>query len=113
MSTFDRIHQLVQRIELRWRPDYYLETGEDDHGVFVQVCKHRPDANTGEVAVGRGGKRYLRPDQTDGQIVRVVFGALLAYEEHEWREAFHFDGHRIFGPHIRLDALVQIADQVE
>lgn len=112
-DLFERVHEVIKRINLLWRDAYALETGEDDYGVFVQVLCRRPDAVTGEVKLGRGGKRYLRYDQTDGQIVRVVFGALLAYEEHEWREAFLYRGKRIFGPHLDIEALVEVADRVD
>lgn len=109
---FARIHALAHEVELHNRPGF-LEVGHDDYGVFVQVLCSRKDTNTGEEVLGRGGKRYLRADQTDSQIVRQIFGAFLAYEEHEIREAFLYRGKRIFGPHLDVEALVEVADRVD
>lgn len=81
--------------------------------VYVQVECERPDAITGEMDVGRGGKIYLSPHMVNGEIVRKVFQALLSYEEHECREFFRYKDAQVFGPHIDVEALVEAASKTE
>lgn len=50
----------------------------------------------------------LSPHMTDGEIVQTALKACLAFEEHEIREKFLFDGVSIFDPHYDLDALVAL-----
>ena len=76
------------------------------------LCE-RPDTYTGEYGTGRGGQRLLHPGQSDSSIVRTALSAFLAYEEHEVREAFTYRGKRIYGPHVDVEALVEVADRIE
>lgn len=80
---------------------------------YIQILCGRPDTFTGEYGIGTGGKRYLSPRQSDSEIVRAIWGAFLGYQEHEAREAFTYKGKRIYGPHIDVEALVEVADRIE
>jgi hypothetical protein len=48
---------------------------------------------------------------TPSEIVRTVFMAALAYEEHELRESFLYNGARIFSPHLDVDVLAGVCHQ--
>ncbi|MCW2763870.1 MAG: hypothetical protein JWR85_4071 [Marmoricola sp.] len=86
----------------------------DPHGrVFIQLEHLRPDAFTGELKWGNGGKRYLSPFMTTSEIIRAAFAAALAYEEHEVREWFTYHQRRVFGPHIDVDALWTVANDLD
>lgn len=80
---------------------------------YFQVECERPDAYTGEMGVGRGGKAYLSPHMTPSELVRVAFGLFKSYEEHECREFFKYAGRAVFGPHIDIDALWTAASHLE
>lgn len=80
---------------------------------YLQVVCTRPDSSTGVLGVGYGGKVYLSLHMLPGEVVRKAFGAFLAYEEHEAREWFRYQNAQVFGPHISIDALVEIANQKE
>jgi hypothetical protein len=110
---FDRVLGIVQLIDMKEWPHAGVEIGEDAIGVYVQVIMERADTITGKVGTGRGGKAYINSAQTDSSIVRTVLARFMAYVEHEVREAFHYAGKRIFGPHIDVEALVEIADRLE
>lgn len=61
-----------------------------------------------------GRKWRLSPCMTDGEVVQTVFKAMLTFLEHELREKFTFDGVAVFGPHLDIHRLVEIArDTVE
>lgn len=98
--------------EIAYKDDYFLRVGVSPEGrLFMQVQCHRKDVVTGEMGWGKGGKCYLSEFMTDQEIVQNAFGLFKAYEEHECREFFTFRGKRIYGPHISLDALLEIADR--
>lgn len=50
---------------------------------------------------------------TDGEVVQTALAAVLAWYEHEAREAFKFQGEAIFNPHLSLQALIERAEQQE
>jgi hypothetical protein len=115
VSFLDRVRDVVGRVG--YREGYRWEVGtEPAHPfgpVFIELQHWRPDAVTGEFAWGGGGRRFLSPDMNDSEIVRTCLGAALSYEEHEVREFFTYKGARVFGPHLDVEALVEVADRVD
>jgi hypothetical protein len=109
------VWEIVEQIQ--YKPDYKLlckRDRKDPEGrVYLQVECSRPDAITGIVDVGRGGKAYLSEHMTEGEVVRKAFGLFMAYEEHECREFFKWDKRAIFGPHIDPHALWEVANKRE
>lgn len=79
--------------------------------VYLQVQYYREDCITGRMGWGSGGKMYLSPYMTDSEIVQGAFGLFKNYEEHECREFFAFKGKRVYGPHISVEALMEVADR--
>ena len=103
-------HEIIEQIE--YKRGYLLAIREDDVGAYLQVQCYRPDTYTREMGWGHGGKSYFDPDTvTTDQLVQMAFGLFRAYEEHECREAFKFNGLRIYGPHMTLEALVMAAQK--
>jgi hypothetical protein len=51
---------------------------------------------------------YLGPWTTESDLVRTALACALAYEEHEAREQFTYQGKAVFGPHTDVQALVTI-----
>lgn len=97
--------------DYRWRVE--VDNEDPDGRVFLQLQHYRPDTFTGEMRWGGGGKSYLSPFMTTSEIVRRALGAAIAYEEHEVREEFKYRGVRIFGPHIDVEALVEVAERLD
>jgi hypothetical protein len=99
------------------KPGYRLlvevDKADDLGRVYMQVECDRPDTFTGRPGVGRGGKAYLSPYMTQSELVRRAFGLFLAYEEHECREAFTWKEKRVFGPHIAVESLWEVADEID
>lgn len=111
---FERVKELLDRIT--YRSGYKIEVGQDDtYGdrTYFQIVCWRPDTHTGSYSWGYGGKRYLSQHMTDSEIFRQIFGACASYEEHEVREGFKVDGKRVFGPHIDVNALATVADELD
>lgn len=115
-AWLDHVKQVVARVN--YRPDSYrfivaIDQADPAGRVYIQLEHDRPDAFTGAAGVGRGGKSYLSPHMTVSEIVRRMLGMALAYEEHEVREFFQYKGKRVFGPHIDVEALVEVADELD
>ena len=56
-----------------------------------------------------GRKWRLSPHMTDSEIVGTALKAVLTAEEHEARENFLYRGRPIFGPHLDVDQLWELA----
>lgn len=113
-TSLESVKATLERIT--YKPGYRLIAAEDKREgdrIYLQVECERPDIFTGEMGIGRGGKAYLSPSMVLAEIVRVAFGLLLSYEEHECREWFKYWDRSIFGPHISIGALWEAADQLE
>jgi hypothetical protein len=80
---------------------------------YFQIECWRMDVITKEEGPGYGGKAFLDPDATDSQLVGTTFGLYKGYVEHEARETFQYKGRRVFGPHIDVDALWDVARRVD
>ena len=80
---------------------------------YYQVQCLRPDAITGCLGYGRGGKSYLSPNVTRSELITKAFGLFKSYEEHECREFFKYQGKQPFGPHIDVMALLEVCDRTE
>jgi hypothetical protein len=106
----NRVLDLVT--DITYKDGYFITVRLSPEGrLYMQVICQRKDAVTGEMGVGKGGKCYLSQFMTDQEIVQNAFGLFKAYEEHECREFFKFRGRRIYGPHISLEALIEVADR--
>lgn len=114
MKTYEQVEALVNDIAANYcgKP-FNIRLGDHGDGRWwLQVGMNRPNTyRPDEVIDGWGGKAYVSPHSTDDEIVKKVFGLIMAYVEHETREGFMFKGKRIFGPHITLEALMSVADE--
>lgn len=110
----ERVQEILEDTQFKPHTQaYQFVVAERSEGLAVQLVCTRRDTYTGEYSPGFGGWRTLTPNMTDSQIVRILFGAAMAYEEHEVREGFLYQDKRIFGPHIDVSALADIADCIE
>jgi hypothetical protein len=116
-ETFpDRLDRITSEISLP--ESFRISVGRDappEGGGrwFFQIQCWRKDVITGEMGTGYGGKAYLSPYATDSELVQTVFGLYKSYVEHEARETFQYKGRRVFGPHIDVTALWEIARRVD
>lgn len=109
---FEDVHHSVT-----YKPGYRLllrpDTTDAPCRWYFQVEADRVDAITGEPGVGRGGKAYLSPHAVRSELVQTAFGLFKAYEEHEAREWFRYNGRQVYGPHFDVTALWAVAEMTE
>jgi hypothetical protein len=115
----DRLERIASEIELGM--NCTLKVGQDEQYLdadgqgrfYLQVECLRPDAFTGVVEKGWGGKAYLTEYASNNEIVQIAFGLYKGYWEHEARETFKWRERRVFGPHIDTAALWEVARRVD
>lgn len=107
MLTHEELDRIVNNITAPG-VEVRLHCGPGE-GHYLQVHCTRPDAVTGEIAEGSGGKYYVSLFSTESEVVQKALGAVLAYHEHEVRETFHYEGVALFNPHIDVRAHMEIA----
>jgi hypothetical protein len=81
--------------------------------VCVQIKCLRVDVITGEEDWGFGGKAEPSEFASDNEIIQMIFGLFLSYWTHEARENFEWCGRRIYGPHMKAEALWTVARKVD
>jgi hypothetical protein len=100
MSRLDQIERLVDQCECAGLNIVQHYTSDR---LYLQVTNGK----------WHGRKWMLSAHMTDGEVVQTVMAAVLAWYEHEAREAFKFRGKQIFSPHLSLQALCERAEQIE
>lgn len=101
---------------IKYKPNFGIRLAQDQKGHgrwFYQVQSWQPDFQTGEWKLWNGGKAYLSPHAGKSELVQTIFGLFKGFEEHECREMFRYAGRRVFGPHIDVTALWEIARRIE
>jgi hypothetical protein len=86
------------------------DAGDPEGRLFYQVHAMRPDTYTTEFGEGKGGKAYLSPHLIEDELVQLAWGLLQSYVMHEAREGFKYRSKRIYGPHLKVSRLMEIAD---
>ena len=93
-------------VSFRWHPA----------GIVTMIVT-RPDTFTGEKATVTLTSRPLTLSAAgtsdESSLVRTAFGLYKSFTEHEAREAFAYNGRRVFGPHISVEALWGAARHLE
>lgn len=87
--------------------------GIDGSRHYLQVRFLALDAVHGGAKYETGRKWFLSDHMTRSEVVQTALKAVLTAEEHEARENFLYNGKRIFGPHIDVDALWEACDRTD
>lgn len=110
-----RLRGIVAQVELGMECSVVIGRDEEnDPGRFYfQIMCWRMDVISKEMGHGFGGKAYLSPHATDSELVQTIFGLYKAYWEHEARENFYWKGRRVFGPHMDVNAVWEVATRID
>lgn len=87
---------------------YSFNVREGHGGVFLQAMYMDEDIYTRKPELQHTRKWLLSPSMTDSEIVQTAFKCCLTSYEHRCREAFKYQGARIFGPHFDVNDLVKL-----
>lgn len=103
MNWWDECERWLDNIT--YRDNYRLIRMARPFGFTVRVACQRPDRDTGEMGEGLGGLAHIMHGTPEGAVVQQMFGLFRAYDEHECRESFKYEGLRLYDPHMTLEAL--------
>lgn len=76
--------------------------------VFLQATYPDSDIYDGRIEPQYTRKWMLTPAMTDSEMVQTAFKCCFTSFEHRAREAFTYQGARVFGPHFDISDLVAI-----
>jgi hypothetical protein len=98
--------------DLQFR-DWTFTLGPLGEGWYLQAMfvAPGPTGTMDGASLQRGRKWYVSPYATVGEVVQTALKAVLTALEHEAREQFLFKGRAIFGPHLDVYALHEMAPQ--
>ena len=92
-------------------PGYVFTVLVDGRGAwFLQALYDEPDSLTGEPSVQYTRRWFLSPEMGIGEVAQTVFKCVLTSTEHRTREFFRYRGRAVFGPHLDIGALWEIAN---
>lgn len=100
-----RVNMLLAAVRFQ---NYTFVAREGHGGVFLQATYIDSDTYSGELDLQYTRKWLLSPEMSDSEIVATAFKCCATSMEHRCREAFTYQGARIFGPHFDVDDLVRI-----
>jgi hypothetical protein len=103
--TIEEIHKLVGSVRY---PEWSIEVYGNREFGYLQVTFRARDTDTGDWKTQRGRKWQLSQHMTRSEVIQTAFKAILTAVEHEARESFTYKGVAVFGPHLDVDALVEI-----
>lgn len=86
------------------------QKGDEGGMYYYQIQCWRRDVVTGAWGFGYGGKAYVNEHSTDSELIQTIFGLYKGYWEHEARETFEWRGRRVFGPHMDIRAVWDVAN---
>lgn len=118
MLQLDEIKKIVAQCEYE---DWNLTVvGRGDYGnlaahshIYLQVAFIGVCQETGQSSIVYCRKWLVSKHSTPTEIVRTVHFAVQTAVLHEFNEKFKYKGVRISNPHIDVEALVGISDQIE
>lgn len=112
MEGFTRISTLVSQCRF---PGLHFEWGTEDGHAFLRVVAdadspYATDSVDPSVTLPWKGRKWrLSRHMVDGEVVQTALTAVLYALEHEARERFTFRGHAVFGPHMDILGLLEVA----
>jgi hypothetical protein len=108
MLTIESAQSILDRVRYK---DWKFIVRECLGSLDLQVRFMAPDSHDGHLDT-QGGRRWLLSHHmTDSEVVQTAMKAVLTAEEHEAREMFLYRGKAIFGPHLDVETLVEMAER--
>ncbi|WP_153012816.1 hypothetical protein [Pseudacidovorax intermedius] len=114
MMTPDQMRQVLGKVAF---PGYVFSVKPVAPGCghfYLQAHFYAPDNDAPERLCTQSTRKWLLSEHmTPSELVQTALKLVLTSVEHEAREQFTYGGRRVFGPHLSVDALAFIADDLE
>jgi acyl carrier protein len=109
-ETVVRTREIVAQCEFE---NYTFLVTPDRDGAKIQATYPEADIITGEIETQYTRKWLVSPFAVKSEIVKTLFKCCATSTEHRLRENFKYRERRIFGPHLDVDAMWDIARKVD
>jgi len=106
--TADDMREILAEVECS---DWTFFVAMDGTRPYLQLSYDESDVVTGEPAVQHTRKWFLSPHMTRSELVQTALKAALTSAEHRVREHFLYRGRAVFGPHLNVDKLWEMAEE--
>lgn len=108
MYTKEKIVEILRGITyLDWK--FHIHYVRPSGFMYLQLEFDAPDITTGQIVKVKSRKWMLSPHMTKSEIVQTALKAVLTSVEHEAREQFKYAGRAVFGPHVDVDVMWEVA----
>lgn len=108
----DKLEAIINRVEYK---DWDFQVTLDESRPMLQIVFNDTDIddNSDELVQQKSRKYVLSPYMTDSEVIQTALLATIKAEQHETREHFMYKGKRIFGPHLSVDARVDLVREAQ
>lgn len=89
--------------------DFEFHVQVERTGFVMYIEREEIDHTSGEPKRFKGRQFFVPANMTKDDLVRTCLVAVLAWQEHEVREAFSYCDAAIFDPHFSVDELAERA----
>ena len=105
------LHRVVNLIDYKLNAGFFIS--EDENDLWIQHFQRIPCTVLrlieGNSPLQKGRKWRISKHMTQSEVVQTCLAAVLAFEEHEARENFTVAGQACYGPHLDVNALIDIS----
>lgn len=90
-----------------------IQVEEIPGGFHLWLAGVEEDTYSGLPTMQEGRRWFISHHCTESDVVRTAFKAVATWAEHEAREAFKYQGVRVFSPHLDLDRMAKRVKEAE
>lgn len=105
--TISKMEKIAEKLQFK---DLDFNVEQADNGFFIWISSNEKCAYSKEDTVQLGRKWFVSDSTKRSEVVQTIFKAVMTWQEHEAREFFKYEGQRIYGPHFKVDELVELCN---
>lgn len=106
--TLERLQKIIEKAEFK---KLKFNCSESQNGFLIWVSGDENCAYSSGKFYQEGRKWFIPSDAKRSFVIQTAFKAVATWQEHEAREHFKYKGARIYGPHFKVDELVNLCEQ--
>ena len=114
------IEEITRVVDLiTYKPNAGFFTSKDEDDLWIQHFQRIPctvmdnPGDTNRFGPQKGRKWRISRYASQSEVVQTCLLAVIQFEEHEARENFKVCGHAVYGPHLDVNALIEISNRKE
>lgn len=106
-KSFEEVRAILNDVKFMDR-EIRLLRKKDGYLLQIQYWEQDVENPEGPLVLQRARKWYLSPYSTETEIVETAFKACRVSMDHVLKEHFLYKGHRVYSPHFKIEARIQM-----